>query len=55
MILDNLTLTGRPTLTLRDSLGNIKTHFTVDNLVVTTGKNYFASRAIGTGGTPAKM
>lgn len=48
MLLDNLTLTGQPSITLRDSNGNIKTQFTINNTVVTAGKTYFAARAVGT-------
>lgn len=48
MLLDNLTLTGQPSIMLRDSNGNIKTQFTINNTVVTAGKTYFASRAVGT-------
>lgn len=48
MLLDNLTLTGQPSIILRDSDGNIKTQFTINNTVVTAGKTYFAARAVGT-------
>lgn len=41
-------ITGRLTCVLRDYKGNIKESFTVDNLVVSTGKTYIASRMAGT-------
>jgi hypothetical protein len=45
--------TGDVTVTLRDELGNIKEHRHIPNLVVTVGKNFIASRMVGT--TPAVM
>lgn len=42
---DQLIFTGSPTLTLRSGDGQIKQQFTVKNLVVQSGKTYFASRA----------
>lgn len=63
---DKLKATGKLTVVQTNSLGEIVKEFEVPNLVVTTGKNYIASRmkdatvtamthmAIGTGtGTPA--
>lgn len=45
--------TGDVTITLHDENGQIKEHRHVPNLVVTVGKNFIASRMIGT--TPAVM
>lgn len=45
--------TGEVTITLRDEHGLIKEQRHVPNLVVTVGKNFIASRMIGT--TPAVM
>lgn len=65
MIHDGLQLKGRLNIVVVDALGNIKDEREVDNLVVTTGKNFVASRmkdttssvmshmAIGTGSTAA--
>ena len=63
---ENLKMSGKLTISVFDMQGNLKSAQTVPNLVVTTGKNYIASRmvgvasgvmntmAIGTGtGTPA--
>lgn len=48
MIFDSIKVTGAPHIVLRDSLGNIKTDFTVPNLVVSSGKTFLAARAVGT-------
>jgi hypothetical protein len=65
MIHDGLQLRGRLNIVVVDALGNIKDEREVDNLVVTTGKSFVASRmkdttssvmshmAIGTGSTAA--
>lgn len=65
MINDIVKLTGELRLTLTNPTGNITQEVVVPNLVVTTGKNYIASRmkdasatamshmAIGTGSTAA--
>jgi hypothetical protein len=45
---DQFTLTGAPTFKLVSPDGTVKQEFTVPNLVVTSGKAYFASRAVGT-------
>lgn len=45
---DNLKATGELTLTVRDKFGNVKQKVTVPNLVVTAGKDYIASRMVGT-------
>lgn len=42
------TVTGQVTLTHKDAAGNIISESTVKNLVVTTGRNYIASRMAGT-------
>ena len=44
MIHDGLQLKGRLNIVVADALGNIKDEREVDNLVVTTGKNFVASR-----------
>lgn len=44
---DNLTFTGKPTITVKNDTGEIIKQFTVDNLVVSTGKQFFSSRAVG--------
>lgn len=65
MFHDNVMLTGKLKIVLTDENGNIKHEEEVKNLVVTTGKNFIASRmkdttsgamshmAIGTGTTAA--
>lgn len=45
---EQIKLVGTPTFTLVDATGNIKTTFTIPNLVVTTGKNLFAQIIGGT-------
>lgn len=44
----NLKMTGKLNILLVDEYGNIKFEDTVDNLVVTVGLNFIASRAVGT-------
>jgi hypothetical protein len=46
--LDNFKATGELTLTLRDQYGQVKQQIHVPNLVVTVGKNFIASRMVGT-------
>ena len=65
MINDSIKVTGELKLTLTRPDGNVKHEVIIPNLVVTTGKNYIASRmkdasatamshmAIGTGSTSA--
>ena len=65
MINDSIKVTGELKLTLTRPDGNVKNEVIIPNLVVTTGKNYIASRmkdasatamshmAIGTGSTSA--
>ena len=65
MIKDDLTLKGRLEIVVTSEDGTVKQRESVDNLVVTTGKNFVASRmagpsasvmshmAIGTGTTAA--
>ena len=48
MINDNIKATGELQIVLRDKDGNIKENRTVPNLVVTVGKNFIASRMVGT-------
>lgn len=48
MITENLRLKGRLNIVLRDENGNIKDEREVDNLVVTAGLTYIASRMTGT-------
>lgn len=48
MINDNLKVKGRVSLELRDSQGNIKETQEINNLVVTDGLEYIASRMEGT-------
>lgn len=47
MITENLRLKGRLNIVLRDENGNIKDEREVDNLVVTAGLTYIASRMTG--------
>lgn len=42
--LENIKATGRLDIVVRDESGNIKDNRTVDNLIVTTGLGYIASR-----------
>ena len=65
MFKDEITVTGTLNLTLLDEMGMVKEEHTFDNLVVTAGKGYIASRmkdtsatamshmAVGTGTTAA--
>lgn len=46
-IKDDITLTGKLTVQLFGPDGQIKTERHVDNLVVTTGKNFAAARMVG--------
>lgn len=48
MITENLRLKGRLNIVLRDEQGNIKDQREVDNLVVTSGLTFIASRMAGT-------
>lgn len=48
MQFDNIDALGTLHLVLRDETGAIKSEFSTKNLVVTTGKNFLASRAAGT-------
>ena len=48
MITDNLQMRGRLTIVVTAPNGSVKDEQTVENLVVTTGKNYVASRMAGT-------
>lgn len=48
MQFDNIDALGTLHLVLRDETGAIKSEFTTKNLVVTSGKNFLASRAAGT-------
>jgi hypothetical protein len=48
MFQDSVILTGALKLVLADAQGNIKEEHEVPNLVVTVGKNFIASRMIGT-------
>jgi len=48
MFQDSIILTGALKLVLADAQGNIKEEHEVPNLVVTVGKNFIASRMIGT-------
>jgi hypothetical protein len=48
---DTFTPTGELEIVLRDSQGNIKETIKAKNLVVSAGKTYLASRAVGTSST----
>lgn len=48
MITDSLTLKGDLKIQLFDEFGNVKDERNIHNLVVQTGKNFIASRAINT-------
>jgi hypothetical protein len=48
MLKDQLVVTGALKIVLADAEGNIKEDIEVKNLVVTVGKNFIASRMIGT-------
>ena len=47
----SFTVVGSPRIVLRDCDGNVKLDVTIPNMVVTTGKAFLASRAVGTGAT----
>jgi hypothetical protein len=47
----NVKATGSLKIQVIDSQGNLKEERNIDNLVVTTGKNYIASRMVGTAST----
>ena len=47
----NVKATGSLKIQVIDSQGNLKEERNIDNLVVTTGKNYIASRMVGTSST----
>lgn len=47
---ENLKMNGKLTISVFDREGNLKSAQTVPNLVVTTGKNYIASRMAGVAG-----
>ena len=48
---ENLKAHGELTVTVFDRTGNVKSAMKVPNLVVTVGKNYIASRMVGTAST----
>ena len=48
---ENLGITGELTIQVFDETGNLKSATKVPNLVVTVGKNYIASRMVGTAST----
>jgi hypothetical protein len=48
---ENLKMSGKLTISVFDMQGNLKSAQTVPNLVVTTGKNYIASRMVGVSST----
>lgn len=48
MLKDSIILTGALKIVLADAQGNVKDEVEVPNLVVTVGKNFIASRMIGT-------
>jgi hypothetical protein len=48
---ENLKAHGELTVTVFDRTGNVKSAMKVPNLVVTVGKNYIASRMVGTAAT----
>lgn len=45
---DNLKITGRLNIVLTDSVGSVKNNVEIDNLVVTEGLTFIASRMAGT-------
>lgn len=45
---ENLKMKGRLTVSVIDPEGSVKESFETNNLVVTAGKNYIASRIVGT-------
>jgi len=54
-IQETLKATGRLTIVVRDEHGNIRDERKLENLVVTTGKGYIASRMKNDSGTTAVM
>lgn len=50
-LIENLKMKGELTVTQYAADGSIKHEFVVPNLVVTVGKNYIASRMVGTAST----
>lgn len=48
MLQENLKVTGKVTVRIFDPQGNLKEEQEFNNLVVTTGKNFIASRMVGT-------
>ena len=48
---ETMKITGKLNIVVRDELGTVKQTLDVPNLVVTTGKNYIASRMVGTSST----
>lgn len=52
MIRDTIKFSGRPTFTLIGPDGQVKQRFSVDNMIVTTGKQFFLSRSLGTSAAP---
>lgn len=50
---DILKITGRPTITLYDSNGNVKQHLEEDNLIVDAGKNFIVQKAFDQISEPA--
>lgn len=52
---ETLNATGLVKIVKTNALGEIVTSFEVPNLVVTTGKNYIASKIVATTNSPASM
>ena len=48
---ETMKITGKLSIVVRDDSGKVKQELLVPNLVVTTGKNYIASRMVGTSST----
>ena len=48
---ETMKITGKLSIVVRDDSGKVKQELLVPNLVVTTGKNYIASRMVGTSAT----
>jgi hypothetical protein len=48
MLQDNLKVTGKVNVRIFDKQGALKDEYDIPNLVVTTGKNFIASRMVGT-------
>lgn len=53
MLQENFKVTGKVSIRVFDQGGSLKEERDIDNLVVTTGKSFIASRMVGT--TPAVM